>query len=73
MIFRDPGIPVAILTALLKGEKLQVGIHDAQMQALAERKIVEWTETGWKIVSDPPEKVEELRRSIAVEMLGEER
>lgn len=71
-VFSDPGIPVKILTALLKGEKLQVGIHDAKMQALAERGLVEWTERGWAIPQDPPEAVEELRRLVATEMLGKD-
>jgi hypothetical protein len=72
MIFRDPGIPVPLLTKLLKGEKLQVGIHDATMQALAERGLVHWTEQGWKIPESPPELVQELRRQVATEMLGKD-
>jgi hypothetical protein len=55
---------IKVLNRLLKGERIE-GIHNVQMQSLAERGIVHWTSDGWRMT-------EELRRIAAVEMLGKE-
>lgn len=56
---------IAILNRLLRGERLEKGIHDLQMQSLQERGIITWTSLGWAMT-------DELRRMAAVEMLGKE-
>ena len=57
---------IKILNKLLRDEDPERGIHDLRMQSLAERGIIYWSSSGWRMT-------EELRKMAAVEMLGEGR